>query len=107
MDRSAEIGYFLHRVENASETSRNSREAAMYRRQISLIASVFGGAFLQACLPGAFAHAQSAAALAGQVTSSDEGPMEGVLVSARRDGSSITTTVVSVEKDRERFTASR
>src|SRR3977135_15747 len=107
MDRSAEIGYFLHRVENASETSRNSREAAMRQRQISLIASVFGGAFLQACLPGAAAHAQSAAALSGQVTSSDEGPMEGVLVSARRDGSSITTTVVSDDRGRYAFPAAR
>ena len=79
----------------------------MRRRQISLIASVFGGAFLQACLPGTSAHAQSAAALSGQVTSSDEGPMEGVLVSARRDGSSITTTVVSDDKGRYAFPAAR
>src|SRR3954467_10080367 len=75
--------------------------------QISLVASVFGGAFLQACLPGASAHAQSAAALSGQVGSSEEGPMEGVLVSARRDGSSITTTVVTDEKGRYVFPAAR
>src|SRR6202049_2889283 len=37
----------------------------------------------------------SSAALAGQVTSAPEGPMEGVLVSARRDDSTITVTVVS------------
>jgi len=67
----------------------------MRLRQISLVASVlFGGGLVQAGLPGAAAQAQSAAALSGQVTSSEEGPMEGVLVSARRDGSSVTTTVV-------------
>ena len=34
-------------------------------------------------------------ALAGQVSSAEEGPMEGVLVSAQQNGSSISTTVVS------------
>ena len=42
--------------------------------------------------------AQAQAALTGVVSSSDEGPMEGVLVSAKKDGSSITTTVVSDEQ---------
>jgi virginiamycin B lyase len=34
-------------------------------------------------------------ALTGQVTSQEEGPMEGVLVSAKKEGSNITITVVS------------
>src|SRR5262245_27699675 len=34
-------------------------------------------------------------ALTGTVTSTEEGQMEGVLVSAKREGSTITTTVVS------------
>jgi virginiamycin B lyase len=38
-------------------------------------------------------RAQSA--LTGQVTSAEEGPMEGVLVSAKRTGSTVTITVVS------------
>jgi streptogramin lyase len=80
----------------------------MRLRQISLLASaLFGGTVLQACLPGASAHAQSALGLSGQVSSSDEGAMEGVLVSARRDGSSITTTVVSDDKGRYAFPAAR
>jgi virginiamycin B lyase len=37
----------------------------------------------------------NAAVLIGQVTSAEEGPMEGVLVSARRSGSTVTTTVAS------------
>ena len=38
---------------------------------------------------------QSSVALTGQVTSAEEGPMEGVLVSAKKTGSTITITVVS------------
>ncbi|HEY7286393.1 MAG TPA: amidohydrolase family protein [Vicinamibacterales bacterium] len=46
-------------------------------------------------------------ALSGRVTSAEEGPMEGVLVSAKRDGSTITVTVVSNSDGRYRFPASR
>src|SRR5438552_3809293 len=53
-------------------------------------------------------HAVSAAvALTGVVTSAKEGPMEGVLVSARQDGSTITVTVVSDERGRYSFPATR
>ena len=41
------------------------------------------------------AGAQTPAALTGQVTSGEEGPMEGVLVSAKKAGSTVTITVVS------------
>ena len=53
------------------------------------------------------ALAQAAAALTGQVTSAEEGPMEGVLVSAKKDGSTITTTVVTNEKGQYSFPADR
>ena len=46
-------------------------------------------------------------ALTGQVSSKEEGPMEGVLVSAKKDGSTITITVVSDEKGRYSFPASK
>jgi len=54
-------------------------------------------------------HAQtpSPAALTGRVTSSEEGPMEGVLVSAKREGATITTTVVSDDQGRYRFPAAK
>src|SRR5262245_6212574 len=42
-------------------------------------------------------------ALTGQITSHEEGAMEGVLVSAKKEGSSITVTVVSDEHGRYRF----
>jgi streptogramin lyase len=60
---------------------------------ISLVASLFS----------TLAHAQ----LSGTVTSKEEGPMEGVLVSAKRAGSTITVTVVSDAKGRYAFPANR
>ena len=45
----------------------------------------------------------SGAALSGIVRSDAEGPMEGVLVSAKRVGGTITITVVSDSKGRYRF----
>ena len=44
-------------------------------------------------------------ALTGQVSSAEEGPMEGVLVSAKKTGSTITTTVVSDASGRYAFPA--
>lgn len=49
------------------------------------------------------AQAQSSVALTGEIVSADEGRMEGVLVSAKRAGSTMTVTVVSDEQGRYRF----
>jgi virginiamycin B lyase len=65
------------------------------------LACSFTGIFLTA------AQAQGASALSGQVTSAEEGAMEGVLVSAKRDGTTITTTVVSDQKGEFSFPADR
>src|SRR5258708_35026548 len=54
--------------------------------------------FVLAGLPPA-----SAATLSGSVTSAKEGNMEGVLVTAKKDGSNISVTVVSDEKGRYAF----
>src|ERR1700722_7254946 len=53
------------------------------------------------------APAQTAAALSGRVSSAEEGVMEGVLVSARKEGATITTTVVSDDKGEFSFPAER
>src|SRR4029079_11861760 len=63
-------------------------EPTMHR--ISLLAGITLDAF--PALPMAAAPAQTAA-LGGQVTSAEEGAMEGVLVSAKKAGSTITLTV--------------
>jgi streptogramin lyase len=47
------------------------------------------------------------AALVGQVSSQEEGPMEGVVVSAKKDGSTITVSVMSDNKGHFSFPASR
>src|SRR5689334_19760490 len=52
-------------------------------------------------------HAQTATALSGQVSSAEEGAMEGVLVSAKKAGSTITVTVVTDAKGRYGFPADR
>src|SRR5438128_1134586 len=53
------------------------------------------------------AHAQAPAALTGQVSSAAEGPMEGVVVSAKRDASSLTISVVSDNAGKFSFPASK
>ena len=50
---------------------------------------------------------QTSAALTGQVTSTEEGPMEGVLVTAKKTGSTIAITVVTDEQGRYRFPSGR
>src|SRR5499427_3094209 len=51
--------------------------------------------------------AQQQPALSGTVTSAREGAMEGVLVSAKQQGSTITVTVVSNDKGEYAFPAGR
>jgi virginiamycin B lyase len=53
------------------------------------------------------ASAQSAAALTGKVSSAAEPVMEGVVVSAKKDGSTITVSVVSNDKGEFSFPAAR
>jgi len=54
-----------------------------------------------------WAQSSNHAALAGQVSSSEEGPMEGVLVAAKGEGSTITVTVVSDAKGHYSFPQDR
>ena len=58
------------------------------------------GASAQATLSGQIS-------LSGQVSSAEEGLMEGVLASAKKDGSSVTTTVVSNDKGQYSFPAGK
>ena len=52
-------------------------------------------------------HAQTGIALAGQVSSQEEGAMEGVLVTARKTGASFTVTVVSDDKGHYAFPSAK
>src|SRR5262245_7215682 len=53
------------------------------------------------------AHAQGPLSLTGQVASVEEGPMEGVLVSAKKNGSAVTITVVSDTQGNYSFPAAK
>ena len=55
----------------------------------------------------ALAPARAQTALSGQVASAEEGAMEGVVVSAKADGSTITVSVVSDAQGRFAFPAAR
>ena len=80
----------------------------METKRVLLIA---GGALAAILLETATArlHAedQTAAVLSGQVTSAEQGPMEGVVVSARKDGSTISVSVVTNAAGRFAFPAAR
>src|SRR6185436_15055388 len=77
---------------------------SMNARSVSFYASaVVAAALFQIQGPAA----QNAVALSGIVSSTQEGAMEGVLVTARKDGASIATTVVTDEKGRYSFPANR
>ena len=74
----------------------------MLRARAILLAAA---ASLFAALP---AHTQTPPpVLSGTISSDREGPMEGVLVSARRQGSTITVTVITDAKGQYAFPSSR
>ena len=77
------------------------------RLKVLLLATTvgLGGVLLQAGLISG-AQAQTVP-LSGQVSSAEEGAMEGVLVSAKKEGSTITTTVVSNDKGQFSFPAGK
>jgi carboxypeptidase family protein len=52
-------------------------------------------------------QAQTPAALTGQVISAEEGPMEGVLVTAKESGSTVAVTVVSDEQGHYRIPSAK
>src|SRR5438309_10024829 len=69
--------------------------------------SLFATAALSAALAAYCAGAAAQTALAGKVSSAEEGAMEGVLVSAKRAGSTVTITVVSDKEGRYGFPAAK
>src|SRR5262249_51489442 len=98
----------------SSAAARRRQTRMVWREREELVSShrLSIAALACALLCSTSMHAQptSAAgpvALQGTVSSSQEGAMEGVLVSAKKTGSTITTTVVTDEKGHYGFPASR
>ena len=78
------------------------------RVHVALLASVACLAVLiEGARPTLGAQSEPRVALTGRVSSAEEGPMEGVLVSAKRAGSTVTTTVVTDREGRYRFPRAR
>jgi virginiamycin B lyase len=76
------------------------------RRLLSILALGTAVILIQAA-PQPVAAQNKAAALAGQVTSEAEGAMEGVVVSAKRAGSTVTVSVITDAQGRYSFPADR
>jgi virginiamycin B lyase len=81
----------------------------MMRLRFLLFAAVAGGAIVLSQTRINPLHAQAAPRVAvnGRVSSAEDGPLEGVLVSAKKAGSTITVTVVTDQEGRYRFPQSR
>ena len=80
----------------------------MQARRILLIAATDLAAILLQIVPARLhARPQTALALSGQVTSAEEGPMEGVVVSAKKDGSTVSISVVTNAAGRFAFPVTR
>src|SRR5207249_9840919 len=86
----------------------HGKEKLMKTRRFLLIAvTALAVIFNQTTSGPLHAQTPAASALAGQVTSTEEGPMEGVVVSARKDGSTVSISVVTNAQGRFAFPAAR
>ena len=89
--------YLFHREEMLMKTNRFLLGA------VGVLAAIV---FQTASAP-IHAQAQTPPALTGQVASAEEGPMEGVVVSAKKDGSTISISVVTNAEGRFAFPVAR
>src|SRR5260370_26625623 len=84
------------------------REKSMRTRRLLSILTLGAAVILfQTALQPVAAENKAAAALTGQVTSEAEGAMEGVVVSAKKEGSTVTVSVISDAQGRYSFPADR
>ena len=80
----------------------------MRTQRLVLLAAAAVGVLMSHVAPRSlWAQTQDSVALTGQVTSAEEGAMEGVLVSAKKAGSTIAIIVVSDRQGRYRFPRTR
>src|SRR2546422_7156172 len=92
----------------APKYARHGKEKLMKTRRFLLIAvTALAVIFNQTTSGPLHAQTPAAPALVGQVTSAEEGLMEGVVVSAKKDGSTISISVITNERGRFAFPASR
>jgi virginiamycin B lyase len=97
----------LTRVEG--ETQKIELAGGKMLKRIHLLILTSGALGVLFYLGGRIGAAQNtaSAAISGQVSSQEEGLLEGVLVSAKKEGSTITSTVISNDKGLYTFPANR
>src|SRR5438094_427692 len=92
----------------AGKYARHGKEKLMKTNRFLLIAvTALAVIFNQTTSGPLHAQTPAASALVGQITSAEEGSMEGVVVSAKRDGSTISVSVVTNAQGRFAFPAAR
>src|SRR6266702_2676046 len=85
-------------------TSSVQEEEDMFKKHSAVLAAIAGAvALVLQAAPGSLRAQTEPPALSGRVSSAEEGAMEGVLVSAKKAGSTITITVVSDAQGRYRL----
>src|SRR6202051_3230358 len=77
------------------------------KRALLIAGGVLAAILLQIASVRLRAQPQTASALSGQVTSAEEGPMEGVVVSAKKDDSTVSISVVTDAAGRFAFPVAR
>src|SRR6516162_3695651 len=92
---------------DAHTTMATHREEPMRTRCPLSILTLGVAVVLFQTTPQPAAAGNKAAALTGQITSEAEGAMEGVVVSAKKDGSSVTVSVISDAQGHYSFPANR
>lgn len=99
------VHFIESRELNSSATSRAAAGQSFKAKKVGLYLWFTLGIFFLVGLPRG--RAATPAALTGIVSSDVEGPMEGVLVSAKRVGGTVTVTVVTDKGGRYAFPGSR
>src|SRR5919109_1583450 len=77
------------------------------KRMLLIAGGALAAILFQTSYARLHAQAQTPSVLSGQVTSTEEGPMEGVVITAKRDGSTISISVVTNAAGRFAFPAAR
>jgi virginiamycin B lyase len=77
------------------------------KRALRIAVGLLAASLLQSAPARVRAQSHAPSALSGTVTSAEEGAMEGVVVSAKRDGSTITVSVISDATGHFAFPAAR
>src|SRR5213594_1354843 len=97
----------LNRIGLKYRTSRrgSTRESSMTRRLLFVVSA--GLVFTALLAGGGPTAAQTSTALTGRVSSAEEGAMEGVVVSAKKAGSTVTVSVVSDAQGRFSFPSAK